>query len=228
MKHRVDLENELIYLGLLDKAREIYAELGDQAVLSYIKSSHRLLSKVYHPDLNPNQKERAKDIQQRLNRVSRIIGQMNDADLIDVIKNGAKDKAESKYKVLVVEDEAALRELYQNVLVMEGYDVRVAPEGESGYREYVRFEPDLVLTDVVMPKVGGLELVQKIRETNYFVKIIYMSGFFGIEGIRKELDADIRQFGYPTLVKPFKISAMLEVVNDYLKGTDKDRFQRGV
>ena len=52
MKHQIDLEKELIYLGLLDKAREIYSELGDRAVLSYIRSSYRLLSKVYHPDLN--------------------------------------------------------------------------------------------------------------------------------------------------------------------------------
>ena len=90
MTKRADLENELIYPGLLDKAREIYSELGDQAALSYIKSSHRLLSKVYHPDLNPGRKDRAKRIQQRLNRVSHLISRMKDPDLIDLIKTGPR------------------------------------------------------------------------------------------------------------------------------------------
>ena len=67
------LERELIFLGLLEKAREIYTELGSHSALSYIKSSYHLLSKVYHPDLNPHNKEKAKVLQQRLNEISRLI-----------------------------------------------------------------------------------------------------------------------------------------------------------
>ena len=81
-KKQADLKKTLSYLGLLGKAKEIYHELGEKAALSYLRSSHRLLSKVYHPDLNPKNMVKAKMIQQRLNRVSRIISRMND----DVIK----------------------------------------------------------------------------------------------------------------------------------------------
>jgi curved DNA-binding protein CbpA len=72
------LEKDIIYLGLLDKAREIYAELGERAVLSYIKSSYRLLSKVYHPDLNPASSRKAEITQQTLNRVNSAISRMTD------------------------------------------------------------------------------------------------------------------------------------------------------
>jgi len=60
MGNLILLERELIFLGLFDKAREIYHDLGSNGALSYIKSSHRLLSKVYHPDLNPGNERKRK------------------------------------------------------------------------------------------------------------------------------------------------------------------------
>jgi len=217
LKNSIDLEKELFYLGLLDKAREIYAELGDRAVLSYIRSSYRLLSKVYHPDLNPKNMVKAKMIQQRLNRVSRHISNMKDEELVEMIKRGIKKNNKRKKKILVVEDEFGLQEIFRDVLLMEGYDVRVAVNGDSGFQVYCEFGPDLVVTDVVMPKMSGMELIRKIRDTNSQVKVIYISGFFGINRLKRSLDEEILKYGYPTLSKPFKISVMLDLVKDYLK-----------
>jgi len=218
LKNSIDLEKELIFLGLLDKAREIYSELGDRAALSYIKSSYRLLSKVYHPDLNPKNIEKAKITQQRLNRVSRILKQMKDEELIELIRKGAKKPVKRKKKILIVEDEFGLQEIFKDIFLMEGFDVRVAVDGVNGYEIYCQFEPDLVFTDVVMPKMNGLELVEKIREVNPRIKVIYISGFFGISRLKRKLDEDILNYGYPTLSKPFKTSAMLDLVNNYLEG----------
>jgi len=218
LKNSIDLEKELIFLGLLDKAREIYSELGDRAALSYIKSSYRLLSKVYHPDLNPKNIEKAKITQQRLNRVSRILKQMKDEELIELIRKGAKKPVKRKKRILIVEDEFGLQEIFKDIFLMEGFDVRVAVDGVNGYEVYCQFEPDLVFTDVVMPKMNGLELVEKIREVNPRIKVIYISGFFGISRLKRKLDEDILNYGYPTLSKPFKTSAMLDLVNNYLEG----------
>ena len=217
MDDKIDLEKELVFLGLLDKAREIYSELGDSAALSYIKSSYRLLSKVYHPDLNPKNIDKAKKTQQRLNRVSHILSQMKDEDLIELIKKGAKKQAKRKKKVLIVEDEFGLQEIFKDIFLMEGYDVRVSVDGVNGYEVYCQFEPDLVFTDVVMPKMNGLELVKKIREVSPRIKVIYISGFFGIKRLKLELDEDILKYGYPTLSKPFKTSEMLDLVKTYLE-----------
>ena len=65
--------------------------------------------------------------------------------------------------------------------------------------------------------MSGLELISKIRETNTQIKVIYISGFFGINRLKRKLDEEILKYGYPTLSKPFKISTMLDLVKDYLK-----------
>jgi YesN/AraC family two-component response regulator len=102
------------------------------------------------------------------------------------------------------------------VFIMEGYDVRVALDGEEGYRTYLQFKPDLVFTDVVMPIMSGIELVKKIRQVNPRIKVIYISGFFGLRNVKQDLNEDVLKYGYPCLAKPFKISAMLELVDRYL------------
>ena len=219
MGNKKDLKTELTLLGLFDKAKEIYSELGEGSVLSYIKSSHRLLSKVYHPDLNPDNMEKAKITQQRLNRVSQLIGQMKDEEIIDLFKTFPQKKEGHKRKILVVEDEFGLQEIFRDIFIMEGYEVRVAVDGIDGYEIYKRFMPDLVFTDVVMPKMSGLELVGKIREMDPHIKVIYISGFFGIKRLKQQLDEDISKYGYPTMAKPFKTSEMLELVKNYLDDT---------
>ncbi len=216
MKNRVNLEEELQFLGLLDKAREIQTELGNEAVLSYIKSSYRLLSKVYHPDLNPKNIDKAKITQQRLNRFSSILSQMKDEELIELIKKGVKRTSKKKKKILIVEDEFGLQEIFRDIFLMEGYDVRIAVDGVDGYKIYRQFGPDLVFTDVIMPKMNGLELVRKIRDLNPYIKVIYISGFFGIDKLKQKLDEEILRYGYPTLSKPFKASQMLNLVKNYL------------
>ncbi|MBP9020026.1 MAG: response regulator [Syntrophobacterales bacterium] len=217
MAYRFELERELDSLGLLDKAREIHTELGEDAALSYIRSSFRLLSKVYHPDLNPKKPERAKEIQQRLNEVNRILNLMSDDELLELIgKNLKVIVADNKKKVLVVEDEFGLQETLRNIFIMEGYETRIAVDGRNGYAVYRQFKPHLILTDVVMPEMNGIDLVRKVRKEDQKIKVIFMSGFFGIKKLKQDLDDEILKHGYRTLSKPFKISDLLDLVQQYL------------
>ena len=223
------LEQELSHLGLLAKGREIYLELGENSAVSYIKSSYRLLSKVYHPDLNPDNKNQAKITQQRLNMVSRLVDQMSDKEIVAVFKkNAALKPLQRKKKILVVEDEFGLQEILSNIFLMEGYEVRVAIDGEAGYEMFCQFEPDLIFTDVLMPKMNGLELVRKVRQVKPNIKVIFTSGFFGIDELRDELNQEILKYKYPTISKPFKLSAMLKIVADYMSETMDKEFVRGV
>ncbi|OPY87296.1 MAG: putative transcriptional regulatory protein TcrX [Smithella sp. PtaU1.Bin162] len=212
------IEQELSFLGLLDKAREIYNELGSNGALSYIRSSYHLLSKIYHPELNPGNEEKARELQQRLNIIIDLISQTTDDDIISLLKKDLHKKNGRKKKILVVEDESSLQEIFRDVLIMEGYDVRIAVDGENGYQNFLSFEPDLVFTDIIMPKMSGIELVKKIREINPDIKVIYISGFFGLKNIKRDLTTDILKYGYPYLSKPFKITAMLELVDKYISG----------
>lgn len=217
MEKLILIEQELIFLGLLDKAREIYIELGCNSALSYIKSSYHLLSKVYHPDLNPGKEEKAVRLQQRLNNASKLISQTSDTDLIGILAKGLTDEDQkAKKKILVVEDEFGIQELLRDVFTMEGYDVRIAVDGEEGYQAFLEFKPGLVFTDIVMPKMSGIELIRKVRQTHPKIKVIYMSGFLGLKNVKRDLNDDVLAYGYPCLSKPFKISTILEIVDKYL------------
>jgi two-component system response regulator (stage 0 sporulation protein F) len=216
MKKDVDLANELNVLGMLDKAREIYSELGESPAISYVRSNYRLLSKIYHPDLNPNNKEKAAKMQQKINEVAHIINSLPDKELVEIIKNGNHKKPKDRWKVLVVEDEFGYQDTLRNIFTMEGFDVRVAIDGDTGYEVYRDFKPDLVLTDVLMPNVSGIDLVRRIRQDDPSIKVIYMSGFFGVKRLKKEMDDEVAQHQYPTLSKPFKVSYLLDIVKEYL------------
>jgi len=229
MDKMISLKLELSYLGLFDKTMEIYSELGEKAVLSYIKSIHRLLSDVYHPGPDHEKSDKALITQQRLDKVSRIIKQMGDKDLIEFVKNNVARSIERKKKILAVEDEFDLRDIFFDVFSMEGYDVRIAADGLEGYEIYCQFQPDLVFTDVVMPNMDGLEMVKKIRAITPGVKVIYISGFFGIEELKNDFNREILKYKYPSISKPFKLSSMLKLVNDYLtEPADTLKFIRGV
>lgn len=222
MKNDNELEKELENFGLIARAREIHSELGDDAVLSYLRSSYRLLSKVYHPDMNPGMRESSKIKQQRLNRVNRLIHQMKDQEIIEIIRKGAQK--EDKRKILIVEDDNEVLNLIKEIFLLEGYDVRCAVDGVTGYEDFLKFKPDLVLTDVVMPNMSGIELAGKIREKNPRVRVVYISGFFGADRIKRKLDRETLRYGYPAISKPFEISKMTEVVNDYIKDNrDEER-----
>jgi CheY-like chemotaxis protein len=211
------LERDLSALGLLEKAREICCELGETSALSYIKSSHRLLSKVYHPDLNPENTDKARELQQKLNRLNESLKCVDDRDLVKLVRSRDDLKPVSaKKKILVVEDEFGLQETLRDVFQMEGYDVRVAVDGDKGYKAYLKFKPDLVFTDIVMPKMNGLELVSKIRERDSEIKVVYVSGFFGVRPLKDALDEEVRNYGYPVLSKPTKISIMLDLIKEYI------------
>jgi CheY-like chemotaxis protein len=222
MKSSVDLAKELNLLGMLDKAREIYTELGEAPALSYVRSNYRLLSKIYHPDLNPEHKEKAEKMQQRINSVAQIIHSLPDKELVEIIKNGLLKKPKGKWKILVVEDEFGYQDTLRSIFTMEGFEVRVAVDGETGYELYKSFQPDLLLTDIVMPNVNGIELVRRIRLENPAIKVIYMSGFFGVKRLKKELDEEVIQYGYPTLSKPFKVSYLLDIVTEYLGSSEEE------
>lgn len=67
-------------------------------------------------------------------------------------------------KILVVEDDAALAEIYSIRLRAEGYEVLTAHNGEEGSVMVAQEKPDLVVADIMMPKVTGLDMIENIRQ----------------------------------------------------------------
>lgn len=72
-----------------------------------------------------------------------------------------KDKAK---KILLIEDEELILNLLQRKLEKEGYKVTVARDGEEGMEKMRRNLPDIILLDIVMPKMGGFEVMEEVRK----------------------------------------------------------------
>ena len=68
-------------------------------------------------------------------------------------------------KIMVVEDDAALREIYSIRITAEGYEVVSASDGEEALAVAVRERPDLILADVMMPKISGFDMLDILRNT---------------------------------------------------------------
>lgn len=66
-------------------------------------------------------------------------------------------------KILIVEDEIDLRNLYVQILTKEGYDVDQAIDGEEGYMKLSKKQYDLILLDIILPKLDGLQMLDKLK-----------------------------------------------------------------
>lgn len=69
-----------------------------------------------------------------------------------------------KKSILIAEDESALRDLYKSLLEQEGYDVTAVDNGEAAYEVLVARTFNLLLLDILMPKLSGLELLEKLQQ----------------------------------------------------------------
>ena len=80
-----------------------------------------------------------------------------------------------KHKILIIEDEESLVELLDAKLRKEGYDVKTARDGEEGYAAIKKWQPDLILLDIVMPKMDGYEVLEKLNEDKNKIPVIIIS-----------------------------------------------------
>ncbi|OWK43096.1 PAS domain-containing protein [Fimbriiglobus ruber] len=116
--------------------------------------------------------------------------------------------------ILVVEDEDGLRRLAQRFLERLGYTVLVAADGQQAIETYGRIgqRVDLVLTDVVMPRVGGRELAKQLEGANAGVRVLFMSGYTNDGLVRHDIESRRVDF----IRKPFNIVTLAQKVREVL------------
>lgn len=117
-------------------------------------------------------------------------------------------------KILIIEDDAAFAETLASSLEPEGFQVLSATDGAEGFRKAVTENPDLVVMDLVLPSMGGLEICRKLREKGDSVPIIILTGQKK-EEIDKVLGLELGADDY--LLKPFGIREFLARVNAVLR-----------
>jgi len=136
------------------------------------------------------------------------------------------DRAENS-RVLVVDDEPQITRVLKTVLSSQGYDVRTAPEGESALANFKEWSPELVITDLYMPHMDGVELCRRIREMSSVPIIVlsvkgeertkvdalgsgaddYVTKPFGIDELMARVRAALRRSGGPATQEPASFEA---------------------
>lgn len=121
--------------------------------------------------------------------------------------------------ILVIDDEPQILNMLQKMLELEGYTVLTAADGKQGLRACEKNPIDLVITDVVMPEVEGLEVIMSLKKSYPTIKIIAISGGARIQPGDYLNMAEI--FGAQrTFTKPFERQAMLDAVKELLDQKD--------
>src|ERR1044071_10523503 len=115
-------------------------------------------------------------------------------------------------KILVVDDEAQLTLVLRTGLTSRGYDVRAAADGLAGFEVFNDWHPDLVITDLAMPNVDGLELCRRLRAISQ-VPIIVLSAKGEDKTKVEALDLGADVYG----TKPFGIDELLARVRASLR-----------
>jgi len=112
-------------------------------------------------------------------------------------------------KILIVDDQKGVRRLLEELFKKEGWEVRSAGDGLEAIQKVEELVPDLILMDVKMPNMNGLEATHEIMERNSGIPIIMMTAYGEIEVVKQALDAGVKR----CISKPFDIMALRDMVN---------------
>lgn len=118
-------------------------------------------------------------------------------------------------KVLIIDDHSGIRDLLLTVLRSQGHEVCLADDGVAGLQRFVADAPDVVVVDLKMPEMDGLEVVRTLRREHPGVPIIAMSGGFG-EHTDLYLDVAIEFGAVAALRKPFRLATFKQAVAEAL------------
>ncbi len=123
--------------------------------------------------------------------------------------------------ILLVEDEQYLRELYQEILIEQGYSVDTAADGEEGYNKVKHGGYDLIILDIILPKMNGLEIMRKIKTENSLKpnkKIVFLTNLDKDEEIKEAL-----QLGDGYFIKSqITPGSLVNELKTYLTPTEED------
>ncbi len=116
-------------------------------------------------------------------------------------------------KILIIDDEKAIRRSIKEILEFEKHQVEEAEDGQMGLNMALKYQYEVILSDIKMPKLDGLELLQKLTEQGSSSAIIMMSGHGTIE---TAVDA-VKNGAYDYLAKPIDLNRLLVAVRNALE-----------
>ncbi len=113
-------------------------------------------------------------------------------------------------QILVIDDEAGICEFLKDMFALEGYTVSAAADAEEGLQMAEKLRPDLVLLDLKMPKMSGMDVLRRIKAIDEATPIIMMTGYGTMDTARTAMR--LGAFDYVT--KPFELAHVRAVARD--------------
>jgi two-component system response regulator MprA len=124
-------------------------------------------------------------------------------------------ESDTPTRLLIVEDEPQLRDAVSRALRMEGYDVGTARDGSTGLSAMAAERPDLVVLDVLMPQMDGLEVCRRLRRNGDSTPVLMLTALDSVSDRVAGLDAGADDY----LVKPFALEELFARVRALLRRT---------
>ena len=122
-------------------------------------------------------------------------------------------------KILLVEDTADLSLIISETLSECGYDVVAAYDGKDGLAKFIMEKPDIVVADVMMPKLDGFDMARKIRSISPNVPLLFLTAKSGIDDVEKGFEIGANDY----LRKPFELRELVVRIKALLrKGSNID------
>ncbi len=123
-------------------------------------------------------------------------------------------RAQEPKTILVMDDDLALQTVLEIALRESGYQVVLANNGEEGIEKLQAYQPDLVISDIMMPQLDGVETFQRIKETlqDEGIPIFIMTALN-----RKPWFADLESEGAVIIRKPFDVEQLVSLIDDMLR-----------
>lgn len=129
---------------------------------------------------------------------------------------------ESAKKVLVVDDEPSIRQSL-SLLLKSNFQVQTANDGAEALSEMETFKPDLVLLDIMMPKMDGMETLKKIRETNPRIPVVMLTATNTVKTAVEAMKYGARDY----LNKPFDVEELTSLIINTLETAEEDQEPQG-
>ncbi len=117
-------------------------------------------------------------------------------------------------RILLVDDESEFVDTLAERLYLRGYHAETANDGETALRSIEDNCPDLVVLDLKMPGLGGMDVLKEIKKTNHLMPVILLTG----HGSTKEGIEVMHQGAYDYLIKPINIEELIKKINEAIIG----------
>ena len=124
-------------------------------------------------------------------------------------------------KVLIVEDDPLMSRMYQKIFTFEGYEVEMAGDGEQGLEKAKTVKPTLILLDIMMPKMNGLEVLEKLKanDDTKAIPVVMLTNLAGQQDAETALTKGAVKYIIKSEYEPKQVANMVkEILAGYTRG----------